>query len=391
MLSYYDLLKLRKKGFSSDYYTSLAALNMGGGRNRKISGIPPLTIKSNGAPVSEWQLWGNTSQNTVPFADEPVEVLGVGNKTINRYNWKDTSNRRNLWHNNGRYSYDETRLLVFIPCVGDEMYTLYRFDNVSTPWYTSQCTERPENNVSYLRNGQTTFVNIGNEKNYTFRTYPEMNYISISFTGLSNEQIIEQILPKLMVCRSSSTTLPYEPYGYKVPITVNQSEDAVIYLDEPLYKGDYLKLGSDGNGILHRENGIKIFDGSENWSAVNISGNGAGLQITEMKNGEYQAGFCSHAVHAEDTAAGRMAFGMNDNSLYWFGILDLLELDSISEFKSFLSEQKASDTPLTVCFPLASPSDTPVVLPQINTVSGINTINVNTEITPEKMYVKYKG
>lgn len=204
-----------------------------------LVGYPPIYLKSDGTAISEYQISGNAE--------------GIGDRTYNLYNWKDTSNRRNLWHSATIYTYDSTRLLIFIPCVGGETYTIYRFDNASAQCSMSQCQRIPERGISYAIDGVSTFVNLGFERVYTFTANSSAKYISLSVgLGFSLEQTIEQILPKIMICRSSSIALSYEPFGYKIPIVLNGVTHNV-YLDEPLHSGDYIKRNADGTGVLHQD------------------------------------------------------------------------------------------------------------------------------------------
>lgn len=45
---------------------------------KTLSGIPPLSFKSKGKPLTAWSITGNTVQNGTPTPENPVEVLGCG-------------------------------------------------------------------------------------------------------------------------------------------------------------------------------------------------------------------------------------------------------------------------------------------------------------------------
>lgn len=76
-----------KTGLASDFYTALYARSMSDGAKeyeRYISGTPPLILTNSvGKPLVNWSITGNTSQNSTPTPDNPIEVKGVGDKIEN--------------------------------------------------------------------------------------------------------------------------------------------------------------------------------------------------------------------------------------------------------------------------------------------------------------------
>ena len=60
MLNHYETLKAQKTGRYPDFYTALRAGKRSGGSSGEVEGVPPLTVRSSGVPIAEWQIWGNT-------------------------------------------------------------------------------------------------------------------------------------------------------------------------------------------------------------------------------------------------------------------------------------------------------------------------------------------
>lgn len=80
----YNIFKATKlgKGTAADYYTTLIAqsLSKGSAKEYELSAVPPLIFDSNGQAITAWTIWGNKAQNGTPTPQNPVDVLGVGEK-----------------------------------------------------------------------------------------------------------------------------------------------------------------------------------------------------------------------------------------------------------------------------------------------------------------------
>ena len=60
-----------------------------------------------------------------------------------------------------------------------------------------------------------------------------------------------------IIVREGSTATDYEPFGYKVPIKINNSNVATIYLDSPIYENERISL-SDTNVNIPTVRGTNI-------------------------------------------------------------------------------------------------------------------------------------
>lgn len=235
-VSLYEVLKARKTGLSPDLYTLLRAQREM--PERVITAEPPIYFKSDGTAISEYQISGDTVQSITPTPDNPVEVLGVGDRTANLFDGTYTKGFIGT-----TYIYKNTNTnanCAIIPCEPLTTYSVKKYDDSNRfaigtsnvlPYDEIQLTE-----VYYLDTATT----------YTFTTDSSAHFMIVYVsTGT------EQAEPSLMV-NEGSTALPYEPYGYKIPITLN-SVTQNVYLDEPLYSGDYIERNADGTGVLHQD------------------------------------------------------------------------------------------------------------------------------------------
>lgn len=87
MLSLYEILKASKTGIAPDMWTALAGANFGGAgsgaETKEITGIPPLSIRSNGTMLLDYLISGNMSQTGTPTSSDPIQPQETGERTGN--------------------------------------------------------------------------------------------------------------------------------------------------------------------------------------------------------------------------------------------------------------------------------------------------------------------
>lgn len=82
--NFYDLLKYAKTGIASPdmtAYDKMRALAMAGSAKypvQTITGVPPISFRSDGSPLDNVTIIGNSQQNGTPTPDAPVSVDGCG-------------------------------------------------------------------------------------------------------------------------------------------------------------------------------------------------------------------------------------------------------------------------------------------------------------------------
>jgi len=69
---------------------------------------------------------------------------------------------------------------------------------------------------------------------------------------------------------------------------------------------------------------------------------------------------------------------------------NLGSMTTVGEVKAWLAAQYAAGTPVTLYYPLATPTETSVVVPTINTSKGDNYLVVDTEVSPSNVAVTYR-
>ena len=261
-------------------YTALLAqkINKGGsGGEAELSGVPPLTFRSNGTPLLDYLISGNTVQSGTPSPTTPIMPEGTGDRTANLLN-------------------------------------------------------------------------------------------------------------------NTATAKPYEPYGYKIPISCG-GQTTNVYLGEVQSTRRINKLVLTGEESWGRNSGNSVL-------YLAISDGGADNTITSMCN-EYPA---AANVTAYANMTDKSICIKSDGSAIWIKNTDIT---SVTNFKTYLQQQYANGTPVTIWYVLATPTTGIVNEPlmkigtyadsvsmeqagvQIPTNNGTTVIDVNTTLKPSEIYIKY--
>ena len=86
----YDAMKYATTGVQADgmtEYDKMKAVSMfdGGSKVQTLTGIPPLSFKADGTPLSSWSMKGNGQQQGTPTPDAPIMPTFCG--TLNGTDW----------------------------------------------------------------------------------------------------------------------------------------------------------------------------------------------------------------------------------------------------------------------------------------------------------------
>lgn len=198
----------------------------------EIEGEPPLIYKSKKAgTLIDYRIYGQT-----------VDGESVGDRTGNLFYKKienaNISSRGDVG-TDSQYQYD----LWIGKVTAGETYTA-RNMNLVVGFFTDE----PDFGVYTYNNSRIADAS----PVYTFTVPSGCSYVVIRF--FKNE-------PTIML-NSGSTALPYEPYGYKVPVTVSNGTDTLtttIYLPEQIKKvGDEAEYIDYGEQKFHRISGADL-------------------------------------------------------------------------------------------------------------------------------------
>ena len=355
-----------------------------------LSGIPPLTFFSTGEPLIDYKIDGNSIQASDPTPTAPVEVESVGDSTINLLN----------------------------PDISSTLYGTYRYRAISdTPQELTISIKDKDttvdiSNVSFgftanglnASGGYGWIVSNGNARGSSWLntvtttgqtlTSPMMFFSVYPTTPSTWEKIFKRFYIQI---EKGNIATEYEPFGYKIPVVVNNATTS-IYLGTQLSKlGNYFDNVSYLNNKLTKRIAVKTFDGTENWEVHNENANNVVYKLDNVLtplmgasvNSTYMTHFeLTNIYSTDDFIAGLYRFGFNQDNLTITSTRLYVSSDKITlaGFKTWLSENKP-----TIYYPDAVVTEETIDLPEILTGKNTNIISVNTTIQPSNMEVTYKG
>ena len=178
------------------------------GFTRETSGTVPLTINGIGKDLKDWSITGNTVQNGTPTPDTPQEVKAVGDKTGNLFDGTICidnvilSQYGNLTPNNS-YALSE-----YIPVEPNMSYIYHFYHNIAENRST-YCICAYDSNPNVIQPLTVQRITENRDYNISFTTQANTAYIRINWKKAPDDDLM---------LITGSTPLPYEPYGYKIPV-----------------------------------------------------------------------------------------------------------------------------------------------------------------------------
>lgn len=326
----------------------------------------PAMIQAAGEPLTDYTIYGNTLQNGTPTPEAPVDVVGFGERTGNLF--YKTLSRMNI-DANGRIISNSAFDLVVAKVTSGMTYSASGGVDIMAYYVDEPAI------------GSISYNNRRDSARLTITIPASVNYVVYRVTDRPNNVMLNL----------GSTALPYEPYGYKLPLTVNGTE-------HPIYLGQ-----------VETTRRIKklVLTGGENWELVVFGGHNGFLTYAPRTQIGTTNCICSHY---------KTAYTNTNNTIYFiskpsngrFIIFDD-RFSSYADFKSWLAAQYAAGTPVTIWYVLETPETTVVNEPMhkigdyadtisfaqagvtIPTSDGDNTISFGTTVQPSAMSATFKG
>lgn len=168
-----------------------------------------------------------------------------------------------------------------------------------------------------------------------------------------------------------STATPYEPYYNGGTATAEML----------LKAGDYQDVQSVLDGVVTRNIGVKVFDGTENYSSYNwaaTSATGFVGSLSDIKTAGYQVGYCTHykIISQQSVSSSCIRLSGYSNNIYFLYPTNDNPFASVAEFKQWLADQYAAGTPVIVVYPLATPTTESVTGQTLALTNGTNVIDI---------------
>ena len=350
-------------------------------------------------------LKGNTTQSGTPTSHNPIMPKGCGERTANLYPLDASKLHVGRIENDGTIDYEIGTLTVEPGSVTYEANEAWRgfytdfiqvnekekltFSSTNSTTMALSCSCYDEND-NFL--GKATAQSTASTRTFTLLTGTKKVRVSVT----SSDTTYTILRPML---NSGSTPLPYEPYGYKIPVVT--SADGTEPIITPIYLGE-----------VETTRKIKklVLTGEETWFLYS-SNNVHQFYTQDMAIG----GVASSSAYSTIAPYGMTANNRNGN----YGCYTVTKGDEIAfqmygskadfpaqtEWKTYLAAQYAAGTPVTVWYVLATPEIGIVNEPlmkignyadevsniSIPTITGKNIVDVETVLKPSEVSFNYAG
>lgn len=196
---------------------------------------------------------------------------------------------------------------------------------------------------------------------------------------------------------SPNAPLAVESLQKNIPVSINDDITA-INLNEPLRKvGEYTDYIDYENQKVVRKVANVELNGSENWAVYRSNADNTVFNLddtlTPLINAPISATYMSHFALTDisstasfPTGVYRFGFSSTTLNITTTRLYVSSTHKTVDEFKTWLAENKP-----VIVYPLATPTEETVGLPEIQTHKGTNILDINTIVQPSNVEVTYKG
>lgn len=404
--NFYDLLKYAKTGIAAPSMNNLEkirALSLASGYPLStITGVTPLTFHADGRPLTAWSIYGNSQQTGTPAPDDPIMPEFVGERTANLFDVTAFVLSIVAVIGNGIFSFENDIISIKSVDISDA-YTLpytnregvYKIQVMPNTKYTVKTESKNIQNV-VLENGstETGYLHAWNGGSISFTTNPDTNFLTFRFGIFSSLPLGTTGTVKKIMLNTGSTAKPYEPYGYKIPITC-AGQTVPVYLGQTQTVRRIKKL---------------VLTGEENWELQSINSYGIAnfRTLNELVNidGDRSA-LCSHFYQSTATISDSTepCFHISITSPTLYIRIQSTTASNATEFRTWLAQQYAANTPVTIWYVLAEPTTSIVNEPlckignyadelhstdagvTIPTTRGQNVLTAGTDLQPSSVSI----
>ena len=324
----------------------------------------PKTIIGDGQPISSWSMDGNMQVNGTPTPQNPITPAETGDKTANLLNPNTIEDNKNIAVGTGLPTDLNGRFATTTPI------DVSSINSVSFTYTTS--LQQIRFIYSILDSNNTLISRVAGNNSGTTIDTSNADLLYLCVYSDSGALINKSDVTNLMLS-AGSTALPYEPYGYKIPILSN-GVSYPIYLSEPIRKiGDSVDT-VPSTGTATRTIYKKVLTGDEGWQEYS-----GFYYITLSPTGDTTVfPISSHYTTFRIALSGAQ-----------LRIINLTE--SLSDFVAFLQQQYAAGTPVTVWYVLATATSESFTAPSIPTSGTSETFDVDTTLKPSEVSLTWHG
>ena len=359
------------------------------------------------------KIYGESTQNGTPTPTSPVEIQSVGEKTKNLFDINSEIEQGNSY---ASIIIKDTQLITpynkyATPTYAFNFIEVSQNEQITISYKLVQGSPRVgfriySNNKELINDSSITINNFYYNTYYKgyFTTFANakftvpsnVKYIKVFFVGAANEKKTDNIYENVQVEKGSAAT-SYEPYGYKVPITVSngtETKTTNIYLKEPLRKvgeyADYLDLTN--KKVVRNVKEIEILTLNKNDAAVD--GHLYYYEKKKLNNLKIDSVVLSNYFKYNTKISNEFGVLSNQYGALYFSGKNIVEKDNSelsdsSLMNTWLTEKSNSGNPVLVDYILETPTEESIDVPEIPTLTGNVTYSIGTSIKPSKIEYGY--
>lgn len=327
----------------------------------------PFTLKSKISPVTA-TVYGNMQQSGTPTPAAPIYPTETGDKTGNLYNYATNETGYRIQWTTGNAYADETAIMSdYIPVT------------TNTYWVSTS-------SIIIGYDSSKTYVGVyrGDLQSWEKSMVADVTTFSItSESGISYVRLLtysggQTPLSETTMLNIGSTTLPYEPYGIKIPI-LSGSTTTNVYLGEVQSVRHIRKYEFTG-----QESG---------WGKTSTGRMRCALPNSPLKG---EVCFCSHYVGTNTNQISSINDGECTISVsaYDFVVYDA-DYTTYEDYVTWVAQQYANGTPVCIWYVLATETtgivNEPIrkigdysdsVTASIPVIVGSDTVDIDTSLKP---------
>ena len=384
--SFYDLLKFAKTGIASPSmtnYDKLKALSMckAGFPVKTLTGVPPIPFDSDGTPLIAWTVVGNEQQTGTPTPSNQIYPTECGEKNANLYNSAETSWTSGVKDDNGNTTGSTASHFTsnFTAVKASTKYSI-------TGIYASGSSTAAR--IYYYDSSKAWISRTAamRDNPLVFETPANCAYIQVQCAnGVDGSNFM------LVEGEYTSQTMPsFEPYGYKIPITL-AGQTQTIYLDEPLRKiGDYADTVEQDGTVTRRIKKLVLTGEETTWGSPNTVV--FRLTVNGYIRDDAFSPYCTHyegqttISSLQAVSEGHIAFLVSSSGNNYMYIRDS-SAGNLDDFKAYLAAQYDASTAVTIWYVLANPVTETVTVPTLTPTKGSNTLSIGTTLQPSSVSI----
>ena len=340
------------------------------------------------------KIYGESIQNGTPTPTSPIEIKSVGEKTKNLFDYDNTpifggatkqnnGYRTSIGSENIRfYTYQaltnyigKTVTISFnLTTTEDGEFNIYQYQNNGIGIRFTSVTKKMSANtaIKIILTGKVE--ELGTNEKYS------KGEIIVYKSGYTGTYFINNIQFEL-----GETATSYEPYGYRIPITVSNGSETKttnIYLKEPLRKvGEYADYLDLTNKKVVRYVKEDVFTGTE---TINLGDNNRFEYPFEKISGD---GLCNYYKNTNNKSNGSVHLICTFAAYF-----SDTRYNTVEEFKNMLATQYNLGNPVKIVWRRYDKqifSEESIDVPEIPSLTGNVTYSVGTSIKPSKIEYGY--